>query len=182
VRLFVALAPSSEARSHLADAVLPLRTKDEALRWIDPDLWHVTLAFLGQVEEDTLPALSDRLARAARRHPALHLAFAGGGAFGSRRRARVLWVGLLGDREPLRRLAGSVGAAARRAGIAIEDRAYRPHVTLARARTPTDLTSAVAALAAYEGPAWAANEISLVQSHLGATTRYETLRRWSLRR
>jgi RNA 2',3'-cyclic 3'-phosphodiesterase len=181
VRLFVALSPSPQARRHLADVVAPLRTQHDELRWTDPDAWHLTLAFLGHVDESILPALTERLGRAARRHPVLHLAFAGAGAFGSRRRARVLWVGLSGDREPLRRLAGSVQAAARRAGIATEDRSYRPHLTLARTRMPIDMTSAVAALAAYQGPSWTATEVVLMQSHLGKQTRYEALRRWSLR-
>jgi RNA 2',3'-cyclic 3'-phosphodiesterase len=181
VRLFVALAPSPEARSHLAEAVAPLREQIDGLRWTDPDAWHLTLAFLGSVDESRLSALNQRLARAALRHSVLHLAFRGAGAFGGRRRARVLWVGLTGDREPLRRLAGSVGAAARRAGIPIEDRAYRPHLTLARARTPTDVTSAVDTLAAYHGPAWTASEVVLMRSHLGRQTRYEPLRRWALR-
>jgi RNA 2',3'-cyclic 3'-phosphodiesterase len=181
VRLFVALAPSPEARSHLAEAVAPLRKHSDVLRWTNPDVWHVTLAFLGSVEEATLPALSDRLGRVARRHPSLQLAFAGGGAFGSRRRARVLWVGVTGDQEPLRRLAQSVGAAARRAGIALENRPYRPHLTLARARTPIDVTAAVTVLEPYQGPPWIAADVVLMRSHLGRQTRYEPLRRWGLR-
>lgn len=177
----MALPPPSEARRHLADAVAPLRAADDALRWIDPDIWHLTLAFLGEVDEGTLPALTERLRRAAHRHPLLHLSFAGAGAFGSRRRARVLWAGVKGDREPLRRLAGSVQAAARRAGIEVEERGYRPHLTLARAGTPVDVTSTVDALAAYEGPVWTASEVVLMRSHLGKQARYEALHRWNLR-
>jgi RNA 2',3'-cyclic 3'-phosphodiesterase len=180
VRLFVALSPSPEARRHLADATRSLRSRDDALRWTEPDSWHLTLAFLGSVDESVLSELTERLGRAARRHPVLHLAFEGAGTFGSRRRARVLWTGVTGDREPLRRLAWSVGAAVRRTGIAIEERAYRPHLTLARARTPTDVTTAVEALDSYVGPPWSVGEIFLMQSHLGRTTRYEVVRRWTL--
>jgi 2'-5' RNA ligase len=181
VRLFVALSPSPEARHHLADAVQPLRSRYEELRWTEPDVWHLTLAFLGSVDEGLLPELTDRLGRAARRHPVLHLAFQGAGTFGSRRHARVLWTRVTGDREALRRLAGSVDAAVRRAGIITEDRAYLPHLTLARARVPMDLSAAVDALAVYTGPRWTATEMHLVRSHLGRVT-HETIASWNLGR
>jgi RNA 2',3'-cyclic 3'-phosphodiesterase len=180
VRLFVALSPPPEARQHLAAALASVRTDNDGLRWVEPAAWHLTLAFLGQVEESALPPLTERLGRAARRHSVLHLAFTGAGAFGSRRRARLLWVGVRGDREPLRRLAGSVDAAARRAGIATEDRPYRPHLTLARTRVPMDLTASVDVLAGYEGPTWAATSVHLVRSHLGRHTTHETIGSWDL--
>jgi 2'-5' RNA ligase len=180
VRLFVALSPPPDARRHLEEAVARVRADDEGLRWVEPPAWHLTLAFLGHVEDGALPALSERLGRAARRHPVLHLAFTGAGAFASRRRARVLWVGVTGDREPLRRLARSVEAAARRAGIATEERPYRPHLTLARTRMPMDLTAAVEALSAYEGPTWAATTVCLVRSYLGRQTTHETIGSWEL--
>ncbi len=180
MRLFVALTPSAEVRHHLADVLAPLQRENVGLRWTTPDAWHLTLAFFGQVDESIRPGLEERLRRAAGRHPVLHLAFGGAGAFGSRRQARVLWVGVIGDREPLRRLAGSVDAAARRAGILTEDRPYRPHLTLARAREPMDLTAPVQALSSYAGPVWTVTSISLINSHLGPVTRHETLASWNL--
>jgi 2'-5' RNA ligase len=64
------------------------------LRWTAPELWHVTLAFLGEVPERVLPSLEIRLARAAGRHPPMTLRFAAAGAFPSAGRANVLWLGL----------------------------------------------------------------------------------------
>ena len=71
----MAISPSPEARRHLADATRSLRSQDDALRWTEPDSWHLTLAFLGSVDESVLPELTGRLGRAAHRHPALELAF-----------------------------------------------------------------------------------------------------------
>ena len=70
--------------------------------------------------------------------------------------------------EELRALAASVGAAARRCGIAVDDRPYRAHLTLARARPGTDLRPAVDALHDFAGTTWTADALHLVRSRLGA--------------
>jgi RNA 2',3'-cyclic 3'-phosphodiesterase len=187
VRLFVAVTPPDTALDDLDAACAPLRQDAAGLRWTGRELRHVTLAFLGEVAEDRLPALLPRLSRAAARHPAFGLRIAGGGAFPRPARATVLWSGLAGDRKALGELAMSVGAGARRAGAgsavrADEGRRYRPHVTLARCRVPADLRQAVAELSSYAGPAWTAAEIQLIRSTLGGPQpRYETIGAWPLR-
>jgi 2'-5' RNA ligase len=183
MRLFVGLAPSDAALGHLDAACAPLRTGRDDLRWTSRELWHVTLAFLGEVGEDSLPGLLPRLERAARRHPAFGLGLAGAGAFPGPARANVLWCGLSGDRKALGELAMSVGAGARRAGAPPPDegRRYRPHVTLARCRTPADVRSIIAELSGYQGQAWTAGEIHPIRSTLGGQVRYETLGSWPLK-
>jgi 2'-5' RNA ligase len=140
------------------------------------------LTFLGEVPDDVLPDLRQRLARAAERHPALELRFRGGGRFGS----RVLVTKLDGDREPLRRLAAATSAAARRAGLTVEDRPYRPHLTLARSDGVTDLRPLVAALEAFDGVPWQADRLELVRSRLGqgegGRSAHETVQAWPLRK
>jgi 2'-5' RNA ligase len=183
MRLFVGLAPSAEALDHLDAACAPLRQGRGELRWTSRELWHVTLAFLGEVSEERLPELLPRLERAARRHVPFGLNLAGAGAFPSPARANVLWGGLSGDKKALGELAMSVGAGARRAGAPPPDegRRYRPHVTLARCRAPADVRTIVAELSGYRGPAWTAGEIYLIRSTLGGQVRYETLGTWTLK-
>jgi RNA 2',3'-cyclic 3'-phosphodiesterase len=183
MRLFVAIAPPAAALDELDALAGPLRARRRDLRWTSRDAWHVTLAFLGQVEEPAAVRLMPRLERAARRHHALRLAFSGAGAFPSPARASVLWSGLCGDRGALARLAGSVAAAASRAGAPPPDqgRRFRPHLTLARCRMPADVTELVAALAGYQGQPWTADRVHLIRSHLGAAPRYVTLASWPLR-
>jgi 2'-5' RNA ligase len=172
MRLFVALDVPDAAVQHLERAVAEVRERHREPRWVPCDRWHVTLAFLGEVAEPRLDPLSERLERAARRHEGLSLAFAGAGRFGN----RVLWVGVRGDATPLGRLAASVTAAARKAGVPLDDRPHRPHVTLARGRTTSlDLRPVVADLSDYEGPPWRAESFSLVRSRLGPQPQYEVL-------
>jgi RNA 2',3'-cyclic 3'-phosphodiesterase len=185
MRLFVAIAPPPAVLDELDALVQPFRTQRIDLRWTNREAWHVTLAFLGQVDEAAATRLLPRLERAARRHQQVRLAFAGAGAFPSTTRANVLWSGLSGDRGALARLAESVAAGASRAGAPPPDkgRRFRPHLTLARCRMPADVTGLVAALDGYQGQPWTADRVHLVRSRLGATEhpRYTSLASWPLR-
>lgn len=180
MRLFVALTPPAEAVEELRSATAGLAALASGLRWTRPEQWHVTLAFLGEVGDDAIEELTRRLGRAAARHPRLSLAFGGSGRFGH----RVLWTAVQGDRDQLRRLADSTAAAARRCGLQVEHRRYRPHLTLARADPGTDLQPLVTRLAPWQGLPWVATELHLVRSRLGAapdgTAVHEPITWWSL--
>lgn len=180
MRLFVALTPPVEAVEELRSAMAELAGLGSGLRWTRPEQWHVTLVFLGEVGDDTASALTRRLSRVASRHSPLSLAFGGGGRFGH----RVLWTAVQGDRDGLRRLADSAAAAARRSRLQVECRRYRPHLTLARAGSGTDLRPLVTRLAPWQGSAWVAQALHLVRSRLGAapdgTALHETIGGWPL--
>jgi 2'-5' RNA ligase len=162
--LFVALTPPEEIINALRIATAELRELVPQLRWTRPEQWHLTLVFLGEVGDEVVGELTRRLCRAATRHPPLWLSLGGGGRFGH----RVLWTGVQGDRDGLRRLAASATAAARRCHLPVEDRPYRPHLTLARAPGASDLRPLVQRLASWQAPPWMATHLSLVCSRLGA--------------
>jgi RNA 2',3'-cyclic 3'-phosphodiesterase len=180
VRLFVAVDLPDRVRAHLEAGTAALRESMDGWRWTPPEQWHLTLAFLGEVDDGRLPELTRRMGLAARRHEPFTLDLACVGAFNSLRRARVLWVGVGGDREALTRLAGSVGAGARRAKITLEERRYRPHMTLGRRRAPADVDELLGAERDYEGPAFTVDEFVLVQSHLGRVVRHEVREHFAL--
>lgn len=164
------------------DHALPGHLRSGGLRWVQPESWHLTLAFLGGVEPRRLPDLETRLGRAASRAVPLELRLNGAGRFGR----NVLWAGVDGDRDGVRRLAAATAAAARRVGLDVEDKPYRPHLTLARGDGRTDLRSIADALAGLASPPWTADELELVRSHLGEgpnrTARHEVVARWPLGR
>lgn len=184
MRLFVAMVPPAGVLAELAAAVEPLQAATPDLRWTKRTAWHLTLAFLGEVDERVLPELGVRLERAARRHPPQILAIAGGGAFPAASRARVLWAGITADDRALRSLAGSVAAGARRAGAPPPDegRKYSPHLTLARSREAADLSPLIAPLASFSGTSWTAQSVHLVHSHRddGGAARYDDVAVWPL--
>jgi 2'-5' RNA ligase len=169
MRMFAALVPPPEALEHLDD-FLQVRRGTGDFRWVQPDQVHVTLAFLENVPDRKLDDLVERLTRAAARRTAFETAIAGGNAFPNAGRAKVLWTGLDLDeagRTELDRLATGCRAAANRSGIEVDGARFRPHLTLARTRFPHDVSNWVRLLDSYEGPRWRADELTLVESHLG---------------
>ncbi|MFE9256781.1 RNA 2',3'-cyclic phosphodiesterase [Streptomyces sp. NPDC006879] len=185
MRLFVAVLPPPAAIAELGAAVRGLRALPGAddLRWTGRDGWHFTCAFLGEVAEERLPSLDERLARAARRTAPFGLRIQGAGRFSD----RVLWAGAAGEPDSLRRLVARVEAAARKAGLALDQhRHYTPHLTLARAAASFDLRPYAEALRDFTGATWLVTEVSLVRSRLpvsgvpGERPRYEVVRTWPL--
>lgn len=177
----MAVVPSAAALTDLERAVAPLRDAPGAPRWTPPARWHLTLLFLGTVPATRVPALTDALGEAVAPTPELALRLAGGGRFGSRRRPQVAWAGLEGDVGPLGELAGRLAGAARRLGLPVEDRPYRPHLTLGRwrpgAAADADLLDR---LAGYRGPDWPVADVRLVESRLGPRPVHEVRHRWPL--
>ncbi|MGL5909384.1 MAG: RNA 2',3'-cyclic phosphodiesterase [Phycicoccus sp.] len=180
MRVFVAVEPSPDAVEHL-DAVLEPRRGSGEVRWSPPAQWHLTLAFAGAVPSRLAEPLVEAVGDAAARHPALSLALAGGGCFPDVTRARVLWAGVDGGSR-LAPVARAVRSALGGVGAAPEGGAFVPHVTLARlVGPPSDATRWVRVLDTYQGPAFPASELVVVESHLprqrGPRPRHEVLAR-----
>jgi len=172
VRLFAAVVPPRHVLDDLAEVVGPVRAgAPPSVRWTPRERWHLTLAFYDEVDDARAGELSERLARAASRHPAPVLSLGGAGRFGQ----QVLWAGVHGDVEVVAGLAACAAEAGREVGAAVEDRSYRPHLTLARSRGDADLRPIVEALSPASGPAWTADAVHLVRSTLGARPVHEVL-------
>jgi 2'-5' RNA ligase len=91
----------------------------------------------------------------------------------------VFWAGVTGD--SMTRLADSVKAGGRRAGaVQTDEKRFHPHLTLARAKTETDLRPLVESLSEFSGSPWRAESVRLVRSHAGPQVRYESLAEWAL--
>ena len=128
MRLFVGLAIDEAVKATLERLTLRLRAKDDGLRWSTPDQWHVTLVFLGEVDEEARARLVRELAEIKR--PALKLTI---GRLGVFERAGILHAEVEVSPELLR-LYEAVAEAVRNVGLDVEERPYRAHITLARSR------------------------------------------------
>ncbi|MFB9316358.1 RNA 2',3'-cyclic phosphodiesterase [Cryptosporangium minutisporangium] len=185
MRLFVAVLPPPAAVEHLRETVEKLNVVRAGAGAVRTELWHLTLAFLGEIEEERLAAVTERLAEGAAAGRAGTLALAGGGRFGE----TVLWVGVTGDVEALGRTARALRRHLRAARVVLERRPFRPHLTLARPRgrvTADELRADVAALQAYAGPPWVASRVHLMRSTQHRTPEgtqavsYQSLTDWPL--
>ena len=101
---------------------------------MSPATIHLTVTFLGTVPDERVVDVGDALAAVAAASRPLRLRLAGGGAFPRRGPARVLWVGVAGDVDPLGVLAKAIDEALVPFGFEAESRGYHPHVTLGRVK------------------------------------------------
>lgn len=134
MRLFVALDLRDDVRRALGDLMAKLRPLSPDARWVRPEGMHVTLKFIGHAVEtgDTKKLDAVRAALAAvRSDRPVEMNFRGVGFFPSASRPRVVWCGVQAS-ENLAPLAADVDRALEPLGISREDRAFLPHLTLAR--------------------------------------------------
>jgi 2'-5' RNA ligase len=167
VRLFVALDLPEEVRAAMARAAAKLRSVCASAHWVRLEGAHVTLKFIGEFPSDRLEEIKTALAAVAV-PPPFKISFRGIGFFPDQWRPQVLWAGIEAGPE-LRALAESVNVSLAPLGIASERRAFSPHVTLARFKSPEKLEALRAAIAAggpYEFGESIANEFHLYQSVL----------------
>jgi RNA 2',3'-cyclic 3'-phosphodiesterase len=185
-RLFFGVPVPGPARAPLEAALPELEPLLPGARLAPPGGWHLTLAFLGQVQ----PEMADEVVRvgeaAATAVGPARLRLEGAGTFPeSGRKARVLWTGIGGDTEILVRLAAALSSACKAAGLRSEDRPLAPHLTLARFSTPAPVPQKaldLVAAAAAESEPWEARELACFRSTLGGPrgARYRVVREFPL--
>ena len=181
MRLFLGIDVGSEARRALGSAIDKLRRRAPDAKWVPAENLHATLVFLGWIDDDRVDAVRLAVDEVASRHPAGRLRLAGGGAFGTRKRPRVLFAALVGDVEPLARVQADLETAMEAFGYVPEKRPFHAHVTLARAKDPRGdaaLAGCVEPLGAVEPVPVSVREIVLYQSTLSRSgARYQALHR-----
>jgi 2'-5' RNA ligase len=134
VRMFIAIPLPAEVRSALGQVstVLAAQAPTRAVRWVKPELMHVTLRFLGDTAVSLIPTIAAELDRVCAQQQAFNLAVGGLGCFPNRHRPRVIWAGLQGDVAQAGALAVTVNNVVVPLGWEVEKRPFRPHLTLGR--------------------------------------------------
>jgi 2'-5' RNA ligase len=164
MRLFYALELPADVQRVLGGLRPPEENRD--YRWVEPSLLHLTLAFLGEQPEEQLEVLETigRAVTVSGRGGVLRLSEAG--SFGAKRAPRVLWVDLTGDLEALLEIQQRLDTALREAGFPMEDRPFRPHVTLARRRETARGGPPVGWPPSIQHKSFPMNHLTLMQSRL----------------
>lgn len=176
-RIFVGIAPTEDARLALVDALVAI--PDLPGRVAAPGNWHLTLRFIGRMEEVSFERLLGDLDQADRGGP-FRVRLAGMGAFPNPRRAAVLWVGVDQGSKELTALAAQMEEIVTGIGIEAEDRPFHPHLTLSRIRPPQNVASILDAGEAIS-VTWRADHLTIYSSTPGSGgARYETLETFAL--
>ena len=180
-RVFLALDLSATARDALRRELRRLARALPTVRLADPADLHLTLAFLGELDDAALAAVTAVASEVAQGTAPFHLALARLGVFGPPTAPRVIWVGVGGETGRLlalqRRLADALAAQ----GFPREQRPFAPHLTLARLKRPLAAEERQRLGALLAGPTprlarWQARDLRVMRSVLSATgARYTPL-------
>lgn len=137
-RVFCAIALPPEVRARAAEHIARLRDAVPNVRasWDRAEKLHITLKFLGEIEQGRVEALVRAAARAAESAPGFDLKLEDAGAFPPRGSPRVLWLGVADLSGGLARLHARLEDECAREGFAREERRFHPHLTIARLRSP----------------------------------------------
>ncbi|MBM4318732.1 MAG: RNA 2',3'-cyclic phosphodiesterase [Deltaproteobacteria bacterium] len=134
------------------------------IRWTSPASFHMTLRFLGEIEEPLVAALGDALRRAAAGHRAFDYTLQAVGCFPTAQRARVIWAGA--ESEELGWLAASVEREVQQIGLPPEEKPFHPHVTLGRLKSPLNLSGALSKVPLYPPTTVKVEEVVIYRSLL----------------
>lgn len=179
MRLFIAVDFPPAVRSALGELVGTLAEAEFPVRWTPEENFHLTLRFLGDRSDEDLEVLRRILLEVAADAEPFEAGFGAVGAFPSPRRPRVIWISV--DAGPrLRLLRDELERRLAAAGFGRDERSFRPHVTLGRARkdaAPGAFREFVSLASGLDlDTTVPVDTVDLVRSHLGPEgSRYESL-------
>lgn len=134
IRVFVGVRIDPKVAQRIAAVQAALRPRLPGVRWVAENNYHFTLKFLGAVNENRIPEITNALTAALAPFTLFVVSARGVGVFPDIRKPRVIWVGL--ESKELAALAREVESAMERIGFARETRSFQPHLTLGRWRDP----------------------------------------------
>jgi RNA 2',3'-cyclic 3'-phosphodiesterase len=133
-RLFIAV--KIEPGDSLLNMISAFRSdlKDEKIKWTEIENLHITLAFLGDTEDDKIKSVSKMLRRVCEGFGEFEMVIKGAGIFKNFRDPRVIWTGIEPSKK-LDELFDLIKTGLKDTGITIEDRTFNPHLTLGRIKS-----------------------------------------------
>lgn len=141
-RIFIAVSISEEARRKISDYIETLQSEFNNLKvgWEKAEKLHITLKFLGDVEPEKLSVLLEAIEKKAGILSKFTVSIERTGVFPNERKARILWLGLIDESGGLRKIYELLENECEKIGFKKEKRAFLPHLTIARLRTPHEST------------------------------------------
>ena len=140
IRSFIAIKLPDELKRELGRLQARLKKEEPpGVKWVDPNGIHLTLKFLGDVEENWLSEITDAIKTAVQGTPPFNLVVKELGVFPNLKRVQVVWVGMSGEVDKLGQLQQRLESKLAPLGFAPETRPFVPHLTLARLRDQTSM-------------------------------------------
>ena len=118
-----------------------VRQANDGIKWVPSDNLHLTLKFLGEVDNTEVPTVCNVIRRVCSDHSPFHLDFGGTGGFPSRERPRILYAGIDDASGSLTKIVSQLETSLAKLGFKQEPRDYVPHLTLGRTRSTSRLAN-----------------------------------------
>jgi 2'-5' RNA ligase len=149
IRTFIAVSISEKAREAVTEMINSLQNFSSGIRWVKPENMHLTLKFLGDVEEEKLPELEEALKLSAEKIKRFNYELVNVGCFPNYKRPRVLWVGVEDSENQLLPLHQNIESEFIKLGFPKESRKFKPHLTVARVKDFRKCESAISKFKGY---------------------------------
>jgi RNA 2',3'-cyclic 3'-phosphodiesterase len=168
-RAFVAIKLPDEISAFIHKIQEGLRSYGLKARWIRPENIHLTLKFLGDINNEDIKKAGDVIIRAAGENPSMSLGAKGIGVFPGVKRPRVIWTGISGQKKELTDLQKTLDGKFEIIGFPKEKRPFKGHLTIARVKGKIDsgrLVDAMKEFGGFESKTFMADEVFLFKSEL----------------
>jgi 2'-5' RNA ligase len=183
IRTFVAVKASRRVQNRIEGLIASLRQSGVKTTWVRPENLHLTLKFLGDVDEQRIPRVCQAVDRALADVDSFPLHFSGVGAFPSARRPRTVWIGVTEGNDDVCKLAAALETQLRAEGFPKEKRDFAPHLTIGRVRghPVTELARRIEQHADFDAGQSPVTEVVVYSSTLAPTgATYEAMHRAQL--
>ena len=135
LRAFIAVEIDNLTRQKISELISDLKKSNADAKWITENQMHLTLKFLGNIEEGRIQEISDALSSISNNFSSFAIRFSAMGAFPNLNHPAVIWFGVDKGAESLIKLNHEIENSMERSGFAKEGREFKPHFTLARVRS-----------------------------------------------
>lgn len=170
VKTFIGVEITPTLRNSLVVLQRSLSKSGADVKWVEPSQFHITLNFLGEIDNRDIHPVCRAITKVAAREPEFRLSVRGVGAFPTVRRPKTLWAGIDAGADSLIRIYDALAEPLEELGVfRREDRGYTPHLTLGRVKADVEGQKVAALLpsfAEWEGGDLTVSEIILWSSDL----------------
>ena len=134
VRLFYALELADNLKESIRALIFPYSNSSSAIKWIKPENLHLTLRFLGNVSDNTVPVLVSILESIAMEEKSFLISLRNTGVFPSLRKPSVLWIGIDKGAGECKKISTVLNNRLTEIGLTEESRIFKPHITIGRSK------------------------------------------------